>query len=693
MYRGGCVVFYLDTAECVGRGQNFAKGGGMIAVLLAVLTVFSAGYSNVAKGGGMSIAKLVRDIGIHRAAYARGAPLISDVEYDALEDQLRQLDPNHQLLQQPWREEGAGEKVAHDVPMLSLQKTYSMADLLSWVGEREVVGALKIDGNSLSLVYRAGQLQVAKTRGDGQRGENVTAKCEYIETIPASLSDTRHLEIRGELHCSQGKFFVLAAEMEGLGLPKPTSPRNVVAGLLGRKEHPDLVRHFSFVAFDLLYHDEGVLPATEMDKLGRLTKLGFALPEPQLLTSAATIEAYLEQVRIKMADYDNLHDSGDEDKISLDGAVISFNDLAYARELGSTAHHPRSRMAFKWQGATAVTKINNIVWDTSRFGIVTPVAEIEPVSLHNALLRRVTLHNAATVKLYNLKRGTEIKIVRSGEVIPKFLEVVREAEGELDLPAACPSCAAPLEDDGVRLLCTSNACPAQQLRSVLNWLRAAEVRDLSEKRLAAMMELGLVQTIPDLYRLTKDDLLRVPLTGERMANKLHAAIAASKQLPAERLLSGLGIRGGGRATWRALLQVAPTLEGLLRLTAEDIGKIDGFAAKSAEQIYQGLQDRRALIDELLAVGVEVIAPTVPQTGSQQGQKYVISGALSQPRAFYQELLEKHGATLASSVSAKTTAVVTADASADSSKIKAARKLKIPLIDEQELLTRLQQGNS
>ena len=349
-------------------------------------------------------------------------------------------------------------------------------------------------------------------------------------------------------------------------------------------------------------------------------------------------------------------------------------------------------MAFKWQGETAVAKINDIVWDTSRFGFVTPVAKIEPVALNNATISSVTLHNVATVRLYNLKRGTEIKIVRSGEVIPKFLEVVREAEGELDLPTECPSCASALEDDGVRLSCTSDNCPAQQLRTVLNWLKAADIKDLNEKRLAKMMELGLVQTIPDLYRLTKDDLLSMPLTGERMASKLHAAITASKQLPTENLLSGLGIRGGGRATWLALLQVAPTLDALLQLTAEDISKIDGFAAKSAEQIYQGLQDRRALIDELLAVGVEVIAPAVPQGGSQQGQKYAISGTLSQPRAFYEKLLEKHGATLAKSVSANTTAVVTADPSGNSSKIKAARKHKIPLIDEQELLARLEQGN-
>ena len=627
------------------------------------------------------IEQLAKQVEEHRLAYARGEPVISDVEYDALEEQLRQLDPQHPLLQQAGAAVMAAAKVAHVVPMLSLQKTYSLSALHSWVGEREVVGTLKIDGNSLSLVYQDGKLQVAKTRGDGQRGENVTAKSTYIEAIPATITDTRHLEIRGELYCALAGFYTLAAEMEALALPRPLSPRNVVAGLLGRKEHHQLVRHFCFIACDLLYYDEGALSTTEMDKLDILKKLGFDLPEPQLLVSSAAVEAYLEQVHTKIA----------ADELPLDGAVFSFNLLAYARKLGSTTHHPRSRMAFKWQGETTVAKINNIVWDTSRFGIVTPVAEIEPVFLNNASLRRVTLHNVANVKLYNLKRGSEIKIVRSGEVIPKFLAVVREGEGELAIPTTCPSCASPLTDDGVRLLCGNDTCPAQHLRSVLNWVRCAAIRDLSEKRLAAMMELGLVKAIPDLYRLTKDDLLRVPLTGERLASKLHAAITASKQLSAERLLSGLGIRGGGRATWRALLQVAPTIEALLALNVAAISAVDGFADKSAEQIHQGLQARRALLKALLAVGVEVIAPPTPQSRAQQGQKYVISGSLSQPRAFYQALLEKHGATLASSVSAQTTAVVTADPASTSSKIKTARKLNIPLIGEQELLQRLEEN--
>ncbi len=625
------------------------------------------------------IAQLAAEIEAHRLAYARGEPQLSDFEYDAREEELRQLAPDHPLLQQAGVVVAAAAKAVHVVPMLSLQKTYSRSELYSWVGTREVVGALKIDGNSLSLVYQQGKLLVAKTRGDGQRGENVTAKSIYVEAIPPTIDDTRHLEIRGELYCETASFYALAAAMEALALPRPLSPRNVVAGLLGRKEHHQLMRYFSFMACDLLYYDEGVLPATEMAKLDILQKLGFDLPEPQLLASALAVAAYLEQVCEKSA----------ADELPLDGAVFSYNSLAYARALGSTAHHPRGRMAFKWQGETAVAKINHIVWDTSRFGIVTPVAEIGPVFLHNASIRRVTLHNVACVKLYQLKRGSEIKIVRSGEVIPKFISVMGEGEGELVIPTTCPSCAARLSDDGVRLWCGNRTCPAQQLRRVLNWVKCAEIRDLSEKRLAAMMAMGLVEVIPDLYRLTRDDLLRVPLTGERMASKLHAAITASKRLPPERLLSGLGIRGGGRATWRALLRIAPTIEALFALSAAEISAVDGFAAKSAQQIAQGLQAQRTLLDELFAVGIEVAPSPAAQSSSSRGGKYVISGALSQSRVFYRELLERYGATLATSVSSQTSAVVTADPASTSSKVKAARRLNIPLISEQELLLRLE----
>ena len=503
-----------------------------------------------------TIEQLVQEIAAHRRAYYAGNPQISDSEYDKLEEDLRRLDPNHSLLQKVGSEVTAVAKVAHTVPMLSLQKTYLEKELYAWRKQEQVVGTLKIDGTGLSLIYDMGKLVMAKTRGDGFMGENVTTKISRMPSIPSSISDTKALEIRGELYCSFANFFLLAADMEACSLPRPTSPRNVVAGLLGRKKHHHLMHHISFMAYDLFYSDDTAFFTHEMPKLEKLTRLGFDLPSPLLLSSETEIKEYLEQVRNRM----------EENDIGIDGAVFSFNSLTYARELGSTTHHPRSRLAFKWQGETAVAKIVGINWHTSRFGIVTPVAIIDPVTLSNATIRRVTLHNFSYVKLYNLKRGDEIEIVRSGEVIPKFLTVVTASKGEAEIPDKCPRCRGELEDDGVRLFCIDSSCPAQQLLAILNWIRCVDIRDLSEKRLASLLEQGLVKSIPDLYRLTVSDFLCLPLTQEKMARKLVAAIAATRELTAEQFLSGLGIRGAGKASWRLLLRKAKTITGIQRLS-------------------------------------------------------------------------------------------------------------------------------
>lgn len=626
----------------------------------------------------VTIEQLAQEITAHRRAYYAGNPRISDSEYDKLEADLRRLDPDHPLLQKVGSEVGSATKTAHAVPMLSLQKTYLEKELYTWRKQEQVVGALKIDGNGLSLVYDAGKLVMAKTRGDGLMGENVTAKINHMPVIPSAIGDTTALEIRGELYCSLPNFFRLASNMESCDLPRPTSPRNVIAGLLGRKKHHHLMRHISFMAYDLFYSDDATFFSHEMTKLEKLAILGFDLPAPRLLSSETEIKSYLEYVKNRM----------EENDIGIDGAVFSFNSLSYARELGNTSHHPRSRLAFKWQGETAVAKIVRINWHTSRFGIVTPVAEIDPVTLSKATIRRVTLHNFSYVKLYNLKRGDEIEIVRSGEVIPKFLAVVTASEGETEMPDKCPRCGGELEDDGVRLFCVDSSCPAQQLLAILNWIKCVDIRDLSEKRLASLMEQGLVKSIPDLYRLTVSDLLRMPLTQKKMAQKLVTAIATTRELTAEQFLSGLGIRGAGKASWRLLLREAKTIAGILRLSVAEISAIQGFAEKSAQSIAHGLQARRQLISELSDdCGIKIRTEST-SGDTLAGQKFVISGALSQPRAYYRELIAKNGGTVTASVSSNTRAVISADPTATSSKVKQAHKLGIPLLNEKEFLALL-----
>ncbi|NBQ52202.1 MAG: hypothetical protein EBU49_01290, partial [Proteobacteria bacterium] len=510
------------------------------------------------------ITELAHAIMHHKKAYYSGKPEISDAAYDALEDELKSLSPDHPVLQVVGAGVEAGttlapsgvvvRKVEHRTPMLSLDKTYDLSDLHHWVGGRPVVGTLKVDGNSLSVVYEGGRLVLAKTRGNGRVGEDVTEKAIWISDIPRILPDGMDAEVRGEIYCTEGNFLRLADEMVQIGLDRPTNPRNIVAGLLGRKAHFELARYFSFFAFDFI-PGNGKSPRfkAEVEKFKWLGKVGFSLPHPKRLSDSGEIESYLDYVKGLI----------EEDEIGLDGAVFSYDDLALHEELGMTAHHPRYKMSFKWQGQTAVSVITEISWATSRLGIVTPVAVIEPVYLSGASITNITLHNAAHVKAYNLKPGDRIEIVRSGEVIPKFLGVVEAAAGDFRWPGNCPECGTPLVSDGIRLKCPNETgCPAQRLGAILNWIRCAEIDDLNEKRLLPLMDAGLVKSIADLYRLQEKDFLIIPQTRDKMAAKLFKNIQSAKELPLASFLNGLGIEGAGRTTWEKLLEHFDGLSGI-----------------------------------------------------------------------------------------------------------------------------------
>ncbi len=381
-----------------------------------------------------------------------------------------------------------------------------------------------------------------------------------------------------------------------------------------------------------------------------------------------------------------------DSELGIDGVVFSYNDLSLHESLGTTSHHPRYKMSFKWQGQTAQAKIERFKWLTSRFGSVTPVAVIEPVHLSGAQITNVTLHNASFVKLFNLKAGDTIEIIRSGEVIPKFLRVIRELDGCYEFPKECPSCQSPLIYDDVRLLCqNTESCPAQQLRVILNWIASAEIDDLSAKRLQEMLTLELVRHMADLYRLSVEDLLKLPLTKEKMATKLFNNIQKSKTLPLVSFLTGLGINGMGKASWELLLEKFVTLDALYTAKLTDIVAVPGFAEKTAQQIINGLADKKSDIAKLFEVGVQpspfrksLISASAPL----RGQTFVITGALSRSREEIQKEIENAGGKVVGAVSAKITALVTEDPNSSSSKAKKARDLGIPFWSENQLANKL-----
>ena len=574
--------------------------------------------------------------------------------------------------------ESGNAKVTHDPPMLSLDKTYDLKDLHRWAEGKEVLGTLKVDGTSMSLVYRGSKFSLAKTRGNGREGEDVTSKLKWVAEAIPSVTETSDFEVRGELCCSESNFVKLADEMVSLGLDRPSSPRNIVAGILGRKSHGELARHFNFFAFDVL----GLTGfKSEIQKIEWLGKNGFQLPEPRLLKSSKEIDGYLTHVKALMA----------EGEIGCDGAVFSFNSLALHDELGVTSHHPRFKISFKWQGETARSNIVRIDWATSRLGIVTPVAVIAPVDLSGATITNVTLHNAAHVRLFNLKSGDVIEIVRSGEVIPKFLTVVTPGPGEFEWPKACPSCGSELIGDDIRLKCLNQgSCLAQQSGSILNWIRAVNIDDLSDKRLQAMMELNLVKVCSDLYKLTVKDLMTLPSTKETMAQKLFANIQKSKNVPMAQFLNGLGIEGAGQTTWEKLLEAFPSLEKIRSATSEQIAAVDGFADKSAQQMVNGLVRHSKLIDQLLDVGVKPVLPEIESGRPRplESMIFVSTGELERPRKEVEEMIKRAGGRVGSSVSKTTSVLITNETESGSSKMVKAKALGLEIWTEDTLVTKI-----
>lgn len=629
------------------------------------------------------IADLSHAIMHHRYLYEKGIPEISDARFDQLEDELRELSPNHPALKSVGLEpDQDAPKVSHEEPMLSLNKTYSLDDLFDWINEYETVGMLKVDGVSLALIYEDGALSVAKTRGNGQVGEDVTRKVFWIPGIPHALSSGKgkKIEIRGEICCTKTSFMRLAHQMETLGLEKPTSPRNIVAGLLGRKTYYDLCRYFEFYSFSAFRRSESDQDFVhEWVQFDWLKSEGFRVPEPRLLKDRKDVESYLELVRKMM----------DDDEIPIDGAVFAYTDRKLQKNLGNTAHHPRAKISFKWQGQTAFSVVKKVEWATSRLGVVTPVAVIEPVFLSGATITNVTLHNAAYVQTFMIKPGDEIEIVRSGEVIPKFLRVVKSSSGSIVIPDRCPSCQHMLEFDEVRLRCPHTiGCPAQQIGTILNWIRAVEIDDLSEKRLKAMMDLELIHGPADLYVLSVEDLLKLPQTKEKLAQKLFQNIQKTKKLPLQRFLHGLGIEGMGITTWEKLLESIknPTLEGVMSLDENVILGIHGFAEKSAQDLVKGLRERKSLISQLLKNGIEVLPYLAKQTKKTpiSGYNFVITGALSVPREEISQKIKDAGGKVGSGVTSSTYALVTNDKEATSSKMKKAQELGVKVISEEEL---------
>ena len=617
------------------------------------------------------IKELERQILKHKALYYQGRPEVSDYKYDQLEEDLRQLDPDNPILNIVGGELDSSYKKKHDMKMLSLNKTYSREELEKWIGEEEVVSTYKIDGVSCSLLYENGILSVGKTRGDGEFGEDISKKILWMSGIPKTIKLNK-CEVRGEICCSEKNFFQLSEEMVKLGFESPTSQRNIVAGILGRKGNIELCRYLNFFAFDMI--SDEIKIKKEWSKVRKLEELNFEILVRELHKNQERIGDVIQETAAFMVGGEYL----------IDGIVFSYNNLEIHERRGSTAHHPRFKIAFKFRGISKKTEIKKIVWSVSRNGYLIPVANVKTVKVSGAEISRVTLHNYALVKQNQLKRGDEIEIIRSGEVIPKFLTVTQSSSNKFEVPKRCPVCETTVEVLEIHLLCPNNKCLGKVKEGLLNFIQKIGIEGLSSKRLDGMLARGLVGAIPDLYHLNMKKLLTLEKIKEKLATKILSEIEKSKRSDLPTFMSALGISGGAYNKCEKIVNAGfDTIQKLKKMSYEDLSQVESFAKKSSREFIDSFLLKQDIVKKLMTLGFEFKAPKTKQT-LLTGQKIVITGALTRKRSDVERDVKSCGGLVVNSISKMTNYLVTNDKILSSTKGKKAKEFKISIISEQKL---------
>lgn len=658
------------------------------------------------------IQRLREEIEAHNYAYyILSAPTISDYDFDQLLKQLERLEAEHPDLITPDsptqrvgtdRTEGFAQ-VAHRYPMLSLGNTYSYDEVREFyervtkdLGGKPftIIAELKYDGLSISLTYEQGKLARAVTRGDGQIGDDVTANVRTIRSIPLRLHGMGYpetLEVRGEILLPFIEFDRLNAERHRANLPLFANPRNAASGTLKQLD-PAVVAERRLDAY--LYYVPGQpdLPDSHYERLQLCRSWGLKVSEAtrrcETLEEVLSFLDYWEEARANAP-------------VATDGVVLKVDSITEQEELGYTAKTPRWAIAYKYQAEQAKTRLISVDFQVGRTGAVTPVANLDAVSLSGTTVRRASLHNADFIEAFDLHIDDQVLVEKGGEIIPKIVGVVTEERHSdaqaVTFPSHCPACGSLLErnEGEAAYYCTNQAtCPPQQTARIEHFAgrKAADIR-LGAETIDLLFTHGLIHSIADLYRLTQEQLLQLPGFKERSATRLLESIEASKARPFRALLFGLGIRFVGETVAKTLVQRYADIQELSVATYEELTTIPDIGAVIAESLvhYFASEENRAFITELQQLGLplrrlpeEEPLPT-QEHSAISGKSFVISGVFTHhSRDEYKSLIEGLGGKIASSISSKTNYVL-AGANMGPAKLAKATDLGITILSEDELL--------
>jgi DNA ligase (NAD+) len=637
-----------------------------------------------------------------RDAYYRGEPLVADADYDAVEDELRELvgahpdlTPEPNPLEQVGAEPVLHAPVRHSRPMLSLQKATKPEQVAAFFDQfpgQPVVVMPKLDGLSLALVYEGGRLARAVTRGDGTTGDDVTPLVRALaDGVPDTIEPGGRTEVRGELVMLRSTF----AQYNAAHPDKPLiNPRNAAAGTIRAKD-PAVVaeRRLRFFAFDLDSED-GVRDDVE----DGLKTLGFAAADMRHCDDAEAAQAVIGEIEAQRNELD----------YDLDGAVLRLADRRAFAAAGTRASSPRGALAYKFAAEEKTTILADVIWDVGKIGKVAPVAVLEPVFVGGTTVTRATLANQEVIRARDVRIGDTVLVRRAGDVIPFVAGVLDAAartgeEREIVPPSDCPSCGEPLTEQGNsrELYCTNVNCPAQTVRRLIHWASraAADIDAIGPVWIERLNEAGLLERVSDFYALERDTLLGFERIGEVSADRMLESIDRSRSVGLRRALIGLAIPMASEGTAAKLCRAGyASLEAVADASEEELQQVEDVGPKVAASLSAHLnrESTRAELARLRELGVDLdvreedLPPKVAADAPLAGKTVVITGALADPRTgekvprpAFQRLAERAGATAATSVSANTDLLICGD-NVGASKTEKAQKLGVEVVDQGEI---------
>ena len=642
--------------------------------------------------------------------YVLSAPTISDMEFDAKLKELQSLEEAHPEFYDPaspTQRVGSDisdgfTQVAHVYPMLSLSNTYSEGEVTEFY-ERvrkalnedfELVCELKYDGTSISLTYENGLLQRAITRGDGEKGDDVTANVKTIRSIPLRLRGQYPalFEIRGEILMPWAVFDELNREREAQEEQLFANPRNAASGTL-KLQNPSIVASRKLDAYLYYMLGEKLPSNTHSGNLNAAREWGFKVSDATKVCK--TLNEVFDFINYWDGERKNL-------PVATDGIVIKVNSLNQQKNLGYTAKSPRWAIAYKFQAEKALTRLNSVSYQVGRTGAVTPVANLDPVQLSGTTVKRASLHNADIIESLDLHIGDMVFVEKGGEIIPKITAVDLSARvligDKVKFIRNCPECGAALvriEGEAAHYCPNDNACPPQIKGKMEHFVsrKAMNIDGLGSETIALLFENKLLLNIADIYDLKVNDLARLERLGNKSAQNIKSSVEKSKEVPFERVIFALGIRFVGETVAKKLAFAFKNIEALEKATFDELVAVDEIGERIANSVQAYFADERhvEMLSRLKAYGLQMSVSEdkmKPAGNSLTGKSVVISGTfLYHSRDEYKTMIEQNGGKNVGSVSAKTSFVL-AGANMGPEKLKKAESLGVRLLNEEELLAML-----